>query len=149
MEMDPRAVRKESERTMRYMILIAASETSRKELDEASGPELAAAYRRYTEELRKAGVLLGGDALHTSERGARVGVTNGRRSVTDGPFSEAKEVVGGYFLIQVKSKEEAIEWAARCPAAQYAPRSYCEVREIMEVPTNLRPPSADLEESPS
>jgi hypothetical protein len=79
-------------------------------------PEAVAAMSKYNEELTKAGVLLALDGLHPTSEGARVAFSGGKASVTDGPFTEAKEVIGGYWLIQVKSKSEAIEWASRCPA---------------------------------
>ena len=76
-----------------------------------------AAMMEYNEALRKAGVLITLDGLHPPSMGARVSFSGGKPMVTDGPFAEAKEVLGGYWMIQVKSKEEAIEWAKRCPAS--------------------------------
>ena len=76
-----------------------------------------AAMMKYNEALQKAGVLLALDGLHPPSMGARVSFAGGKPKVTDGPFTEAKEVLGGYWMIQVKSKEEAIEWAKRCPGA--------------------------------
>jgi hypothetical protein len=76
-----------------------------------------AAMMQYNESLRKAGVLLAIDGLHPPSMGARVSFAEGKAKVTDGPFAEAKEVVGGYWMIQVRSREEAIEWASRCPGA--------------------------------
>ena len=78
--------------------------------------EAVAAMMKYNEALQKAGVLLALDGLHPPSMGARVSFSGGKPKVTDGPFTEAKEVLGGYWMIQVKSKEEAIEWASRCPA---------------------------------
>ena len=75
------------------------------------------AMMKYNESLQKAGVLLALDGLHPPSMGARVTFAGGKPKVTDGPFTEAKEVLGGYWMIQVKSKEEAIEWASRAPAA--------------------------------
>jgi hypothetical protein len=98
---------------MRFMMMIYPNV---KEEDYASSPEAAAAMGKYNEELTKAGVLLALDGLHPTSKGARVTFSGGKASVTDGPFTEAKEVIGGYWLIQVKSKEEAIEWATRVPA---------------------------------
>ncbi|HXD67115.1 MAG TPA: YciI family protein [Solirubrobacteraceae bacterium] len=71
---------------------------------------------KYNEELTKAGVLLGADGLQPTRMGARVAFAGGKPSVTDGPFTEAKELIGGYWLIQARSKEEAVQWASRCPA---------------------------------
>ena len=72
---------------------------------------------KFNEELTKAGALIALDGLHPAARGARVAFSSGKAKVTDGPFIESKEVVGGYWIIQAKSKEEAVEWARRCPAA--------------------------------
>jgi hypothetical protein len=77
--------------------------------------ELIGAMLKYNEDLVKAGVLLAGEGLYDSSRGSRVVYSNGRKSVIDGPFAEAKELVAGFYIIQVSSKEEAIEWAMRCP----------------------------------
>jgi hypothetical protein len=85
---------------------------------------------KYNETLQKAGVLLSLDGLHPPSMGARVSFAGGKPKVTDGPFAEAKEVVGGYWMIQVKSRAEAIEWAKRCPAAE---NEVIELRQVMEV----------------
>lgn len=103
--------------------------------------EAVVAMSRYNEELRNAGVLLGLDGLHPSTKGARVSSAPGRVTVTDGPFTEAKEIIGGYWLIDVSSKEEAVEWARRCPAVagpasipDYSgPVPVIEVRQVFEV----------------
>jgi hypothetical protein len=88
------------------------------------------AMSRYNEELRKAGMLLALDGLHPPGEGARVGFdSDGKATVTDGPFAEAKEVVGGYWLIQARSKEEAVEWASRCPGRDCT----VEVRRVQEM----------------
>src|SRR5437868_5227661 len=113
---------------MRYLILINNDQdgsvpTNRNEISES--------YRKYTQDLQKAGVMLGGDALlPTRDGGARIKVTGGKRTVIDGPFTEAKEVIGGYYLIQVKSHEEAVEWASRCPGASHAG---VELRKVLEL----------------
>jgi hypothetical protein len=88
-----------------------------------------AAMMKYNESLQKAGVLLALDGLHPPSMGARVTFSGGRSKVTDGPFAEAKEVLGGYWMIQVKSKEEAVEWATRCPASE---NEVIEVRQVHE-----------------
>jgi hypothetical protein len=85
---------------------------------------------RYSESLSRAGILLAVDGLHPPSMGARVAFSGSRPAVTDGPFSEAKEVLGGYWMIQVKSREEAIEWARRCPAGA---GDVIEVRQIQEM----------------
>ncbi|MBX6350101.1 MAG: YciI family protein [Clostridia bacterium] len=94
-------------------------------------PDQAAVERmmKYNEALEKAGVLLALDGLHPPSMGARVSFRGGEPAVTDGPFSEAKEVVGGYWIIEVSSKEEAIEWAKRCPAGD---GDVIEIRKIQE-----------------
>jgi hypothetical protein len=93
-------------------------------------PEAVATMTKYNEELTKAGVLLALDGLHPTTAGARVSFPGGKPKVTDGPFSEAKEIVGGYWLIEVKSKEEAVEWAKRVPCAD---GPVVEVRQVFEM----------------
>jgi hypothetical protein len=85
---------------------------------------------RYNEALRKAGVLLALDGLHPPSMGVRVAFKGGQPTVRDGPFAEAKEVLGGYWVIEVKSKEEAVEWAKRCPATD---NEVIEVRQVQEM----------------
>jgi hypothetical protein len=95
-------------------------------------PDLKAmeAMGKYNEQLQKAGVLLALDGLHPPAMGARVSFKGGKSKVTDGPFPEAKEVVGGYWMIQVKSREEALEWASRIPGSD---NEMVEVRQVMEM----------------
>ena len=85
---------------------------------------------KYNESLQKAGVLLALDGLHPPSMGARVTFPDGKPHVVDGPFPEAKEVLGGYWIIQVKSREEAIAWASRCPAG---PNEVIEIRQVQEM----------------
>ena len=92
--------------------------------------EAVATMTKYNEELTKAGVLLALDGLQPPSAGARVSFAGGKASVTDGPFAEAKEVIGGYWLIDVKSKDDAVEWAKRCPADNGA---VIEVRRVFEM----------------
>jgi hypothetical protein len=91
--------------------------------------ETVEAMGRYNEELRKAGMLLSLDGLHPPGEGALVNFADGKVTVTDGPFAEAKEVVGGYWLIQARSKQEAIEWASRCPGENCS----IEVRRVFDL----------------
>jgi len=91
--------------------------------------DAVAAMMKYNDELKKAGVLVALDGLHPPSMGARVSFEDGKPKVTDGPFAEAKEVLGGYWMIDVKSKEEAIEWAMRCPAST---NEVIEVRQVAE-----------------
>jgi hypothetical protein len=93
-------------------------------------PEKMAEMGRYNEELAKAGVLLALDGLQPTSKGARVSFGGGKPTVIDGPFTEAKELIGGYWLIQAKSKAEAVEWATRCPAAD---GDVIEVRQVYEL----------------
>jgi hypothetical protein len=88
---------------------------------------------KYNEELVKAGVLLAAEGLHPSSKGARVKFSGGKRVVTNGPFTETKELTAGFWLIQVKSKEEAIEWAKRCPNPHPGVESEIEIREVFEL----------------
>jgi hypothetical protein len=92
--------------------------------------EAVSAMSKYNEELSKAGVLLALDGLHPPGSGVRVSFPGGKATVTDGPFSEAKEVIGGYWLIDVKSKDEAVEWAKRCPGSEH---EVIEIRQIFEI----------------
>jgi len=115
---------------MRFMMLVIPKgyETAAP----GTAPDAKAVERmmKYNEELQKAGVLLALDGLHPPSAGARVTYSGGKPTVSDGPFAEAKEVVGGYWMIQVKSKEEAIEWAKRIPGAE---NETVEVRQVMEM----------------
>ena len=101
---------------MRFMMLMIPKGYETAEPGTMPDAEAVAAMMKYNESLQKAGVLLALDGLHPPSMGARVSFPGGKPKVTDGPFAEAKEVLGGYWMIQVKSKEEAIEWASRCPA---------------------------------
>jgi hypothetical protein len=92
-------------------------------------PEQVAAMMAYNNDLKRAGVLLALDGLHPPSMGARVSFESGQAKVTDGPFAEVKEVVGGYWMIQVKSRAEAIEWAKRIPGS---PNEVVEVRQVQE-----------------
>jgi hypothetical protein len=99
---------------MRFMMIVKASKNS--EAGNMPGEELLSAMGKYNEELMKAGVLLELSGLHPSSKGARIKFSGGKRTVIDGPFAETKEVIGGFWMVQVKSKQEAIEWAKRAPA---------------------------------
>src|SRR5919199_27278 len=98
---------------MRFMVIVKANADS--EAGVLPSEEILAAMGKYNEELAKAGVLLAAEGLHPSAKGARVKFSGKNRTVIDGPFAETKELIAGYWLIQVKSKEEAIEWAKRAP----------------------------------
>jgi len=101
-----------------------------------------AAMMKYNESLRKAGVLLALDGLHPPSAGTRVSFSGGKPTVTDGPFTEAKECIGGYWMIQVKSKEEAIEWASRCPGSDNEVIEVRQVHEFSEFPPDVQEAAA-------
>ncbi|HEY0996135.1 MAG TPA: YciI family protein [Gemmatimonadaceae bacterium] len=115
---------------MRVMVMVKASPES--EAGQMPSTELLEAMTRYNEELAKAGVLLAGDGLHPSSRGARVRFSGKNRTVIDGPFAETKELVAGFWIWQVKSLEEAIEWAKRCPNPMESD-SDLEIRQIFDM----------------
>jgi hypothetical protein len=96
------------------------------------GEELLTAMGRFNEELAKAGIMLAGDGLRPSSRGKRVRFSGGRKSVVDGPFAETKELVAGYWIWQVKSMEEAVEWVRRCPDPMPGEESEIEIRPLFE-----------------
>ena len=116
---------------MQFMIVINSDEKAQAKATVEQGKEMMAAYLKYTADMKSAGVMLSGEGLESSASGARISFKEGSRVVTDGPFTEAKEVVGGFYIIDVKSREEAIEWAAKCPGAKFAG---VEVRTVMSYP---------------
>ena len=101
---------------------------------------------KYNESLQKAGVLLGLDGLHPPSMGARVSFSGKKPTVTDGPFIESKEVLGGYWMIQVNSKEEAIEWAKRCPASDNEIIEIRQVQEFADFPADVQKAAAGFPE---
>jgi hypothetical protein len=114
---------------MRFMVLVKANKTT-----EAGAPpdeKLLAAMGKYNEELVKAGVMLAGEGLHPSSKGARVRFSGGKRSVIDGPFTETKELIAGFWLWQVRSLAEAVEWVKRCPNPT-GEESEIEIRQVFE-----------------
>lgn len=114
---------------MRVMVMVKASKTS--EAGVLPDPQLLAAMGRFNEELVKAGVMLAGEGLKPSAQGARVRYSGANRSVIDGPFAETQELVAGFWLWQVRSMEEAIEWARRCPNP-HAEDCEIEIRPVFE-----------------
>jgi hypothetical protein len=115
---------------MRFMMLMIPKGYEKAPAGALPDARMVAEMMKYNEVLKNAGVLLALDGLHPPSMGARVSFSGGKATVTDGPFSEAKEVLGGYWLIQVKSKEEAVEWAKRCPAGD---GNVIEVRQVQEM----------------
>ncbi len=115
---------------MKFMVLVKATKDS--EAGVMPSNELLIAMGKYNEELAKAGILLDGQGLHPSSKGARVRFSGAKRTVIDGPFAETKELVSGFWIWQVKSKEEAIEWLKRCPNPMLED-SEIELRQIFEM----------------
>jgi hypothetical protein len=118
---------------MRFIVLMKANEDS--EAGVMPSTEILEAMGKFNEQLVKAGVMIGGEGLHPTSKGARVKFADGEATVTDGPFAEAKELVAGFWIIQVKSKEEAIEWMKRMPrpAAGEGEGAEVEIRQIFEL----------------
>lgn len=114
---------------MRFMMLMIPKGYESAKPGTMPDAKLVEAMTKYNESLKRAGILLALDGIHPPSMGARVSFDGGRPKVSDGPFSEAKEVLGGYWLIQVKSMEEAVEWASRCPALD---GDVIEVRRVQE-----------------
>ncbi len=112
---------------MRFMVMVKATADS--EAGKMPGTELLTAMGKFNEELVEAGIMLAGEGLHPSSKGARVRFSGNKRTVIDGPFSETKELVAGFWLWQVKSKEEAIEWVKRCPNPMLVD-SEIEIRQV-------------------
>jgi hypothetical protein len=124
----PRTQR-EGETTMRFMIIVKATRES--ESGKMPSEKLLADMTKFNEDLVKAGLMLAGEGLHPSSKGARVTFSGTKRTVTDGPFPEIKELIAGFWIWQVKSKEEAIEWVRRCPNPMES-ESVIEIRQIFE-----------------
>jgi hypothetical protein len=116
-------------KAMRFMIMVKATKDS--EAGQMPDQKLLAEMGKFNEELVKAGVMQAGEGLHPSSKGARVRFSGQKRTVIDGPFAETKELVAGFWLWQVKSKEEAIEWVKRCPNPMPGD-SEIEIRQIFE-----------------
>ena len=114
---------------MKFMIMVKATKDS--EAGVMPSEKLLAEMGKFNEELVKAGVMLAGEGLHPSSKGARVKFSGDKRSVVDGPFTESKELIAGFWLWQVKSMEEAIEWARRCPNPTGA-EGELEIRQVFE-----------------
>ena len=129
---------------MRFMVIVKANEES--ESGVLPDEKILAAMGKYNEELVKAGVMLAGEGLHASSKGVRVRFDGGKRTVIDGPFSETKELIAGFWLWQVKSKEEAIEWLKRAPFDGGTEIELRQVFEMEEFGANLSPELREQEE---
>jgi hypothetical protein len=131
---------------MRFMMLMIPKGYESAAPGTVPDAEAVAAMMKYNESLQKAGVLLALDGLHPPSMGARVSFPGGKAKVTDGPFPEAKEVLGGYWMIQVKSKEEAIAWASRCPGSENEVIEVRQVQELSDFPPDVQKAAAGFEE---
>jgi hypothetical protein len=124
--------------TMRFMMLMIPKGYESAKPGAMPDANAVAAMMKYNESLQKAGVLLAVDGLHPPSTGARVTFAGGKPKVTDGPFAEVKEVVGGYWMIQVKSREEAIAWASRCPGSENETIEIRQVQEMSDFPADVK-----------
>jgi hypothetical protein len=127
---------------MRFMMLMIPKGYENAQPGTMPDAKAVAAMMRYNESLQKAGVLLALYGLHPPSTGVRVSFSGGTPKVTDGPFTEAKECIGGYWMIQVKSKEEAIEWASRCPGSDNEVIEVRQVHEFSEFPADVQQAAA-------
>jgi hypothetical protein len=131
---------------MRFMMLMIPKGYETAAPGTAPDAKAVEAMMKYNESLQKAGVLLALDGLHPPSTGARVSVPGGRPKVTDGPFAEAKEVIGGYWMIDVTSKAEAVEWAKRCPAGENEVIEIRQVQEMSDFPADVQKAAAGFAE---
>ena len=131
---------------MRFMMLMIPSGYETAPPDVKLDPERVASMMKYNQALKDAGVLITLDGLHPPSMGARVSFAGGKPIVTDGPFTEAKEVLGGYWMIDVKSREEAIAWAKRCPASANEIIEIRRVQEMEEFPPEVQQAAAGFTE---
>src|SRR5215204_2868540 len=115
---------------MRVMVIVKATKSS--EAGVMPSAALLTAMGKFNEELVKAGIMLAGDGLHPSNKGKRVRFSGGKKAVIDGPFAEAKELIAGYWIWQVRSIEEAVEWVKRCPDPMPGEESEIEIRPVFE-----------------
>ncbi|HKV75939.1 MAG TPA: YciI family protein, partial [Gemmatimonadales bacterium] len=118
------------ETPMRFMVIVKATKNS--EAGKLPSSEMLAEMGKFNEELVKAGVLLAGEGLQASSKGARIKFSGNKRTVIDGPFAETKELVAGFWIIQVRSRDEAIEWMKRCPHPMPGEEAELEIRQVFE-----------------
>lgn len=131
---------------MRFMLLMIPKGYENAAPGAMPDAAAVAAMMKYNEELQNAGVLLSLDGLHPPSMGARVSFRGGKPQVTDGPFAEAKEVLGGYWMIQVKSKADAVAWARRCPASDNEVIEVRQVQELADFPDDVKKVAGKLTE---
>lgn len=134
---------------MRFMMVVIPKGYETAAADAAPSAEAVARMMEYNKSLQKAGVLLGLDGLFPPSTGARVSYTDGKATVTDGPFAEAKEAIGGYWMIQVRSREEAIEWARRAPMGNNEIIEVRQVHEMSDFPADVQKAAEGFEEFPN
>jgi hypothetical protein len=130
---------------MRFMLLMIPKGYENAAPGAMPPADAVAAMMKYNESLMKAGVLIALDGLHPPSMGARVSFSGGKPKVTDGPFAEAKEVLGGYWMIQVRSRDEAIAWASRCPASDNEVIEIRQVQEMADFPPDVQAAAAGFE----
>lgn len=131
---------------MRFMMLMIPKGYETAEPGVALDPKAVEAMMKYNEELQKAGILRALDGLHPPSMGARVAFPQGKPVVTDGPFTEAKEVLGGYWIIEVSSLKKAIDWAKKCPASCSETIEIRQIQEMSDFPEDVQNAAAGLEE---
>src|SRR6187549_3614592 len=131
---------------MRFMMLVIPKGYEGAQPGTMPDAKAVARMMKYNESLQKAGVLLALDGLHPPSTGARVSFDDGKPKVTDGPFAEAKEVLGGYWMIQVKSREEALEWAKRAPMGDNEIIEVRQVQEMSDFPEDVKKAAAGFEQ---
>ena len=146
MAMAPRLETSFGDTTMRFMMLMIPKGYENAKPGTMPDAKAVAAMMKYNESLKKAGVLLSLDGLQPPSMGARVSFSKGNPTVTDGPFVETKEVVGGYWMIQVKSKAEALKWASRCPASDNEVIEVRQVHEFTDFPPDVQKAAAGFPE---
>ena len=134
---------------MRFMMLMIPKGYEKAAPGTMPDAKAVAAMMKYNEELQKAGVLLALEGLHPPSMGARVSFAGGKPKVTDGPFIETKEVLGGYWMIKVNSKQEAIEWASRCPGSDNEVIEIRQVQEMSDFPADVQVAAAKFPEMQS
>ncbi len=131
---------------MRFMMLMIPKGYEQAAPGTAPDAKAVAAMMKYNESLQRAGVLVALDGLHPPSMGARVSFSGGKPKVTDGPFTEAKEVLGGYWMIDVNSKAEAVEWASRCPGSDNEIIEVRQVQELADFPADVQKAAAGFTE---
>jgi hypothetical protein len=134
---------------MRFMMLMIPLGYEAAPPDVKLDPERVAAMMRYNEALKDAGVLITLDGLHPPTTGARVSFPGGKPVVTDGPFTESKEVLGGYWMIEVDSRQQAIDWAKKCPASENEIIEIRQVQEMSDFPPDIQEAAAGFADLPS